>query len=170
MTIGVAKLRGADAYVIMPKKPHRGSLRWFDEEARALAERRLRQLAARIAESFDCEAVIDLPPASIPRRSNRSGGASRRGSGCGAGGRRQRDPTHCPVHGREDFSFMLNERPGHYIWYGRRCTGTTFRAGSHYPDYDFNDAAIPYGIGYWLALVEKLLPRARDLRNGDSPA
>ena len=104
VTIGVAKLRGADAHVIMPEEAAiGGSLRWFDEEARALAERRLRQLAARIAESFDCEAVIDyrrLYPATInpPREARLAAEA-----GCGAGGRRQRDPHPCPVHGRGGF-------------------------------------------------------------------
>ncbi len=52
---------------------------------------------------------------------------------------------------------MLNERPGNYIWMG---SGSPDHASGklHYPDYNFNDAAIPYGIGYWLALVDRLIP------------
>jgi len=160
VTIGVAKLRGADAHVIMPEEAAiGGSLRWFDEEARALAERRLRQLAARIAESFDCEAVIDyrrLYPATInPPREARL--AAEAAAALVGGDNVIR--THAPCMAGEDFSFMLNERPGHYIWMGVDAPDHV-SGRLHYPDYDFNDAAIPYGIGYWLALVEKLLPRA----------
>src|SRR3546814_12915411 len=62
-----------------------------------------------------------------------------------------------PCMAAEDFSFMLNQRPGHYIWMGVDQPGHT-DAKLHHPDYDFNDAAIPYGIGYWLGLVDRLLP------------
>ena len=161
VTIGVAKLRGADAHVIMPEEAAiGGSLRWFDEEARALAERRLRQLAARIAESFDCEAVIDyrrLYPATInpPQETRLAAQAAATLVGSDNVIR-----NHDPCMAGEDFSFMLNARPGHYIWMGVDAPDHV-SGRLHYPDYDFNDAAIPYGIGYWLALVEKLLPRAR---------
>ncbi len=161
VTIGVAKLRGADAHVIMPEEAAiGGSLRWFDEEARALAERRLRQLAARIAESFDCEAVIDyrrLYPSTInpPQEPRLAAQAAATLVGSDNVIR-----NHAPCMAGEDFSFMLNARPGHYIWMGVDAPDHV-SGRLHYPDYDFNDAAIPYGIGYWLALVEKLLPRAR---------
>ena len=57
----------------------------------------------------------------------------------------------------EDFAVMLNARPGNYIWMG--ADHPDHQSGKlHYPDYDFNDAAIPIGIGYWLALVDRLLP------------
>jgi hippurate hydrolase len=56
----------------------------------------------------------------------------------------------------EDFAFMLNERPGNYIWMG--TASANHASGKlHYPNYNFNDAAIPYGIGYWLALVDDQL-------------
>ena len=64
---------------------------------------------------------------------------------------------HEPSMAGEDFAFMLNERPGNYIWMG---SGSPDHPSGklHYPDYNFNDQAIPYGIGYWLALVDRLLP------------
>ena len=52
---------------------------------------------------------------------------------------------------------MLNERPGNYIWMGTDQPGRR-NAMVHYPDYDFNDAAIPLGVAYWTALVDRLLP------------
>ena len=62
-----------------------------------------------------------------------------------------------PCMAGEDFAFMLNERPGNYIWMG---TGSPDHVSGklHYPDYNFNDAAIPHGVAYWLALVDRLLP------------
>jgi amidohydrolase len=58
-----------------------------------------------------------------------------------------------PMMGAEDFSFMLNERPGSYIFVGNGSS-----AGLHHPAYDFNDNAIPVGTSYWVRLVETALP------------
>jgi amidohydrolase len=57
-----------------------------------------------------------------------------------------------PMMGAEDFSFMLNERPGSYIFVGNGSS-----AGLHHPAYDFNDEAIPAGTSYWVRLVERAL-------------
>ena len=57
-----------------------------------------------------------------------------------------------PVMGAEDFSYMLEARPGAFIFIGN---GTT--AGLHHPDYDFDDAAIPHGVSYWARLAETVL-------------
>jgi hippurate hydrolase len=58
-----------------------------------------------------------------------------------------------PVMGAEDFSFMLEARPGAFIFVGNGDS-----AGLHHPGYDFNDAALPYGMSYWAELVESALP------------
>ncbi len=58
-----------------------------------------------------------------------------------------------PVMGGEDFSFMLEARPGAFIFIGNGNT-----AGVHHPRYDFNDEAIPAGISYWARLVETAMP------------
>ena len=58
-----------------------------------------------------------------------------------------------PLMGSEDFSFMLNERPGNMIMLGNGDT-----PGCHHPAYDFNDAAIPLGVSYWVRLVEIGMP------------
>ena len=58
-----------------------------------------------------------------------------------------------PVMGAEDFSFMLNARPGAFIFVGNGES-----AGLHHPSYNFNDAAIPFGTSYWVKLVETALP------------
>jgi amidohydrolase len=57
-----------------------------------------------------------------------------------------------PVMGAEDFSFMLNARPGAFIFVGNGDS-----AGLHHPAYDFNDGIIPVGSSYWVRLAEKAL-------------
>lgn len=57
-----------------------------------------------------------------------------------------------PVMGSEDFAYMLEARPGAYIFLGNGPT-----AGLHHPAYDFNDEVLPYGIGYWVNLVDTAL-------------
>ncbi len=58
-----------------------------------------------------------------------------------------------PMMGAEDFSFMLNARPGAFIWVGNGAS-----AGLHHPSYNFNDDVIPVGTSYWVKLVETALP------------
>jgi amidohydrolase len=63
------------------------------------------------------------------------------------------DAATPPVMGGEDFSFMLEARPGAFIFVGNGDT-----AGLHHPAYDFNDETIPVGVSYWARLVEKAMP------------
>ena len=60
-----------------------------------------------------------------------------------------------PLMGGEDFSYMLEERPGAFIFVGNGDS-----AGLHNPAYDFNDDVIPIGCSYWVRLVETALPVA----------
>jgi len=59
------------------------------------------------------------------------------------------------VMGAEDFSFMLNARPGAFVFVGNGHT-----AALHHPKYDFNDELIPVGCSYWVRLVETAMPLA----------
>jgi len=61
-----------------------------------------------------------------------------------------------PTMGGEDFSYMLLERPGAYVWLGQG--GGPLGCSLHNANYDFNDAVIPLGAGYLAALVEDALP------------
>jgi hippurate hydrolase len=64
-----------------------------------------------------------------------------------------------PVMGGEDFSFMLLERPGAFLFMGQKGVE---RGGVpvHHPRYDFNDDLLPIGASYFATLVEQELPRA----------
>jgi hippurate hydrolase len=63
------------------------------------------------------------------------------------------DTDVAPVMGAEDFSFMLEARPGAFIFVGNGDS-----AGLHHPAYNFNDEVIPLGTSYWVRLVETALP------------
>ena len=63
------------------------------------------------------------------------------------------DTSLPPMMGAEDFSYMLNARPGAFIWVGNGDS-----AGLHHPSYNFNDETIPFGTSYWVKLVETALP------------
>ncbi|TBW36113.1 amidohydrolase [Siculibacillus lacustris] len=58
-----------------------------------------------------------------------------------------------PSLGGEDFAYMLQARPGAFLFIGNGPT-----AGLHHPDYDFDDRLLPYGISFWVKLVETALP------------
>jgi hippurate hydrolase len=61
--------------------------------------------------------------------------------------------------GGEDFSFMLNERPGAFLMLGQRAQDGRGGVPVHHPRYDFNDALLPIGAGFFVRLVERELPR-----------
>jgi hippurate hydrolase len=157
-TIGVSMFRGSDAYVVMPDEAViGGSVRYFDMAVRDQAEARIRALAKGIAEGFGAEAVIDYrknypPTVNHAAETDIAAGVAAALVGTGAV---HRDLDPCMAG--EDFSFMLNARPGNYLWMGTDQPGRD-NAMVHYPTYDFNDAAIPLGIAYWLGLVDHLLP------------
>ncbi|MEJ1161884.1 M20 aminoacylase family protein [Prosthecomicrobium sp. N25] len=63
------------------------------------------------------------------------------------------DTAAAPELGSEDFAFMLEARPGAFIFVGNGDS-----AYLHHPDYDFDDEALAYGASYWVRLVERALP------------
>ncbi|MBS0244088.1 MAG: M20/M25/M40 family metallo-hydrolase, partial [Proteobacteria bacterium] len=58
-----------------------------------------------------------------------------------------------PTMGAEDFSYMLEARPGAFVFIGNGNT-----AGLHNPAYDFNDETIPTGVSFWARLAETAMP------------
>ena len=60
-----------------------------------------------------------------------------------------------PLMGSEDFAFMLETRPGNIMLIGNGDGPSV-----HDSRYDFNDAAVPFGVGYLKAVVERGLPLA----------
>ena len=60
-----------------------------------------------------------------------------------------------PAMGSEDFAFMLQEKPGSYIWIGNGDGDGSCMV--HNPGYDFNDEILPIGVTYWVQMAETIL-------------
>ena len=60
-----------------------------------------------------------------------------------------------PIMGSEDFSFMLNNVPGAFIFVGQG--DDQHKVPCHHSQYDFNDDILPIGTSYWIKLVQNLL-------------
>jgi len=133
-----------------------GTVRSFQPETRELAERRLREIATKTAEALGASAEVTYArgyPATV-NSAREAQFAARVGQRLF--GAENVITEHEPTMGGEDFSYMLQERPGAYVFLGQG--GAQGGCFLHNPNYDFNDEVIPLGAGYLAALVEEALP------------
>jgi hippurate hydrolase len=131
----------------------RGTARSLKPAVRDLLERRIVEIATGVAALHGARAKVDYQrdyPVVVnhPRETEVATAVARDVVGMG-----KVDPAASPVMGGEDFSFMLQKRPGAFIFMGNGDT-----AGLHNPGYDFNDKAIPFGTSYWVRLIETTMP------------
>jgi hippurate hydrolase len=130
----------------------RGTVRTLTKDVQALVEARLREVVERTAETFGAKATFTYIygcPMVVNHAAEAEHAALAATSVVGADNVRRDKP---PTMGAEDFSFMLEARPGCMVGIGQ---GGEF--GVHHPAYDFNDEIIPIGISYWARLVESRL-------------
>ncbi len=133
-----------------------GTVRTFRPETRNLAEQRVRELVAGIANAMGGSAEIEYRrgyPATV--NSEREARFAAR-VGENIFGKDNVVTDSDPSMGGEDFSYMLQARPGAYVLLGQG--GGPTGCFLHNPNYDFNDDVIPLGAGYLAALVEAALP------------
>jgi len=133
-----------------------GTVRSFRAATRELAEKRLREIAGKVAEALGGSAEIDYRrgyPATV-NSAREAAFAAAVGERVFGKGNVITDPP--PTMGGEDFSYMLEARPGAYVFLGQG--GGPGGCMLHNPGYDFNDEVIPLGAGYLAALVEQALP------------
>lgn len=155
VVVSVTHLAGgsADALNVIPDAAVLGgTIRTVDPKTRQAVERRFREIVAHAARLFEVQAEIDWRPG-YPVTVNDPGmtQAAIAAATSVAGPDRVDGNCHCTM-GAEDFSYMLEKRPGALIWLGNGDS-----AGLHNPAYDFNDAAIAHGLRYWAALVGQRL-------------
>ena len=139
--------------VIAQRATLKGTARSLDAGVRDLVELRIGELARNVAAAYGATAQVRYLrnyPVTVnhPAQAEKALAVAR-----DVAGEANVDPDTAPVMGGEDFSFMLEARPGAFIFIGNGDT-----AGLHHPKYDFNDAAIPYGASYWARLAETLMP------------
>ena len=116
-------------------------------------EGRVKEIAAGVAQALGAVAVVDYTrgyPVTVNAVENTGYAAEVARSVSG-----QVDTDTAPVMGAEDFSFMLLERPGAYIFVGNGDTAMV-----HHPAYNFDDNAIPFGSSWYAGMVETRMPVA----------
>lgn len=137
-----------------------GTVRTFRAATQDLIEKRLGELVASIAAAFGASAKLAYErvyPATINSTQEALFAADVAGS---VVGRENVVDDLDPSMGSEDFSFMLQRRPGAYARLGQGGTGTGPACFLHDSRYDFNDSVIPIGAGYLSALAERAMPLA----------
>lgn len=130
----------------------RGTARSLEPDVRDLIEQRLHRIVEGTAAAYGAKAKLTYKrnyPVLVNHERETDFAASVASQIVGGA---LVDTTLPPMMGAEDFSFMLQERPGAFIWVGNGDS-----AGLHHPAYNFNDDVIPVGTSYWVKLVETAL-------------
>ncbi|MFA7475078.1 MAG: M20 aminoacylase family protein, partial [Castellaniella sp.] len=144
----------------------RGTVRTLSQDTLDLIETRMRDLAGPLAQALRCEADFSFHreyPATVNHPEQAALCARVLTELVGAD---RVDAQVRPSMGAEDFAFMLQARPGCYVWIGNgtgdhRTTGHGLGPCTlHNGSYDFNDAIIPLGAAYWVLLSRRFLDSA----------
>ncbi len=152
--ISVTQIHTGTASNIIPETGwFNATIRCFNPDVRALLKRRIHEIVAGTAAAFGVTAVVDYDwgyPATINHTQNATFAAAVAAEVVG--------DTHVDAHanremGSEDFSYMLESRPGAYLF-----LGTGPGAGLHHAAFDFNDEASPVGASFFARLVERAQP------------
>jgi hippurate hydrolase len=130
----------------------RGTARSLTPEVQDLLERRLHEVVEGTARLYGATAKLTYKRDYPVTRNHERQTAFAADVAAQVVGSERVDQDVAPVMGAEDFSFMLEARPGAFIFVGNGDS-----AGLHHPAYDFNDEAIPIGTSYWVKLVETAL-------------
>lgn len=158
--ISITQVHAGSAYNVIPEEVIlRGTVRALSHEVRELLETRLRHIVETVPVTFGSTATINYRRGYPPTVNH--GGAPYELAAQVArkvAGEDNVLNNVGPSMGAEDFAFMLQERPGSYVWVGQG--GSELGCLLHNPRYDFNDDIMPLGTSYWATLVETALPKA----------
>lgn len=135
-----------------------GTVRTFRHSIQSMVEQRMRNLIEQVAAGFGASASLDyqkIYPATINTPAHAMFVADVATELFGA---EQVVRDLQPSMGAEDFSFMLQQKPGAYFRLGQG--GAERGCHLHNPNYDFNDSVIPHGAALFAALVERAMPLA----------
>lgn len=151
--LSITQIHGGHAHNVIPAEVMvAGTVRTFDPAVQDRIEERMRAMLKGIATSFDVECALDYDryyPATI----NDAEAAADVLEVAATVGTAELAPEPAPTS--EDFSFMLQQRPGAYIWLGQGSH--THAAPLHNPQYDFNDNVLETGVRLHVALARHWL-------------
>jgi hippurate hydrolase len=151
--LSITVVQAGQASNVIPRTANlRGTVRTLNERIRTLMETRIKALVPQIAAAFGgtAEATYRRGYPVTVNAPEQADFAAR--VAAEVAGNDRVDPDTHPVMGAEDFSFMLEARPGAYIFLGNGDS-----TDIHTDTYDFNDEIIPVGVSYWVRLAESAL-------------
>lgn len=154
LVVSVTQIHTGSADNIIPEKAFvNGTVRTFDRAVQGMVMARLDSIVAGAAISYGVEAHVDYQvgyPATIndPERTAFAADVAREVAG-DAGVIDDRGPEM----GAEDFAYLLEKRPGAYLFVGNGDT-----AGLHHPEYNFDDETAAAGASFFARLIERALP------------
>jgi len=155
VVVSVCAFAAGEAYNVIPQTARlKGTTRTLTEAVRDLAETRIRAITEATCAAYGAKASVDYRrgyPVTV-NHPEQTDFIAKVAAEVGAG-ERAVDTTIVPLMGSEDFSYMLESRPGAYIFMGNGDT-----ASVHHPKYNFNDEAIPYGVSLWAKVIETAMP------------
>ena len=154
LVVSVCTIKAGEAFNVIPQTATLlGTVRTLSPEVRDLAEARIRAIIENVCTALGAKAQLDYNrgyPVTVNDAARTDFVASVAKE---VAGESAVDTTIRPEMGAEDFSFMLEKRPGAYVFLGNGDT-----AGVHHPAYDFNDEATPYGVSLWAKIIETGMP------------
>jgi len=154
VVVSVCAVNAGEAFNVIPQTATLlGTVRTLSASVRDLAETRIRTIVESTCAAFGATAEIEYNrgyPVTVNDAEKTDFVAAVAKNLVGENAVATDFP---PEMGAEDFSYMLEKRPGAYIFVGNGDT-----AGVHHPAYDFNDAAAPYGVSLWAKIIETGMP------------
>jgi amidohydrolase len=151
--ISICAFHAGSARNVIPQTAElKGTVRSLRPEVRDLLEKRVREVVAGIAQITGAGIELDYErsyPVVVNHVAQTALAARVAGEIAGLA---NVDTDMTPIMGAEDFSYMLEARPGAFVFIGNGDS-----AGLHHPAYNFNDDAIVFGTSYWVKLVETTL-------------
>ena len=154
--VSVTMIHGGDAFNVIPQAVQlAGTVRTFKAHVRETIAAGIERIAASTAAALGARAEVTVE-ARFPAAVNTAEETDRaEAAAASVVGPERVHRDLAPCMGSEDFAYMLEAKPGSYIWIGNGAgAGGCFL---HNPGYDFNDEILPIGASYWATLVEREL-------------
>jgi amidohydrolase len=154
VVVSITRVDAGSAYNIIPQSVLlQGTVRTLSPRMRDIAEKRLGEIATGVAAAMGGAARVDYGRGYPVTQNHADQTRFAVKVAQSVSGENAVETALEPTMGAEDFSYMLEARPGAFIFIGNGDS-----AGLHHPAYDFNDAAIPVGMSYWAKLAETAMP------------
>ncbi len=152
--LSITKIAGGSAFNVIPDNiTIGGTLRSTDQKNRNMMLDKIKKVVTNACAISNCEVSIEIRPGYPPTINNKECAKLASKIFKKTYGENSINLNETPTMGSEDFSYMLEEKPGAYIWLGAGVNSEKL----HSPFYDFNDELLPVGAQYWSDLAENIL-------------